>query len=84
LRRSPKPGAFLAVLAEKNFVPDLDIWCADLTVVQDLALSDGNDFSEDRLLGGVVRDHDSSRGFSLFGFASHDQSVIQWSDSDLP
>src|SRR5207342_1624072 len=51
-----------AVLAEQDLVADLDLGGTDVAVVEDLAVTDGDDFALDRLLGGGVRDHDAARG----------------------
>src|SRR4029078_700426 len=65
------------VLAEQDLVALLDVERADLAVLEDLALTDGDHFAADRLLGGRVRDHDSARGFAfLFGTPDHD-TVMQ-------
>src|ERR1700726_4571986 len=68
------------VFAEENLVSRFNVRRAQLAVFQDLALTDGDDLAEGGLLGRGVRDHDAAGGFTLFGFALDDESVVQRSN----
>src|SRR5271165_1583619 len=68
------------VFTEENLVALLNVQRAHFTILQDLALADGDNLAEGRLLGRSVRDHDAAWGLTLFGFALDDESVVQWSN----
>ena len=55
-----------AVLAEEDAVADLDVERADLAVLEDLAVADGDDLALDRLLLGGVGDDDAALGLLFF------------------
>src|SRR5277367_6469903 len=55
------------VLAEQDGVAGLDVERADLAVLENLAVADGDDFALKRLLLGAVGDDDSALGLVLLG-----------------
>nr|QRG44145.1 hypothetical protein [Escherichia coli] len=65
------------VLAEQHLVADLDLRRAHVAVVEHLALAHGDDLALDRLLGGRIRDHDTTGGDLLFLGALDDDAVVQ-------
>src|SRR5215813_8923160 len=65
------------VLAEEDGVPGLDVERADLAVLEDLAVADGDDLALERLLLGGVGDDDPPLGLVLLGDALDDQPVLQ-------
>src|ERR1700730_3250669 len=66
-----------AVLTEKDLVADFEVERANIAVLQNLALTDSNDFPEDRLLSRGIRDHDATGGLTLFFFSFHDHAVMK-------
>src|SRR5262249_20958311 len=65
------------VLAEEDGVTGLDVERADLAVLEDLAVSDGDDLALERLLLVGVGDDDAPLGLVLLGDALDDQAVLQ-------
>ncbi|OZN48425.1 hypothetical protein CF595_10200 [Gallibacterium anatis] len=70
ISRLPLPEA-------ERLVADLDLRRAHVAVVEHLALAHGDDLALDRLLGGRIRDHDTTGGDLLFLGALDDDAVVQ-------
>src|SRR6266436_3481874 len=68
------------VLREEDAVAGLDVERADLAVLEDLAVADGEHLTLDRLLLRRVGDDDSALGLLLLLHALHDHAVLQRPD----
>src|SRR6267378_7065414 len=68
------------VLREEDAVADLDVERADLAVLEDLAVADGEHLTLDRLLLRRVGDDDSALGLLLLGHTLDDDAILQRSD----
>src|SRR6266508_1454099 len=68
------------VLRKEDAVPGLDVQRADLAVLQDLAVSDGDHLALDRLLLGRIGDDDAALRLLLLLDALHDDAVLQRPD----
>src|SRR5467141_2022973 len=65
------------VLREEHPVSRLDVQGADLAVLEDLAVSDGDDFALDGLFLGGVGDDDAALGLLFLLHALHDHAILQ-------
>src|SRR5256885_7469932 len=65
------------VLGEEHAVPRLDVQGAHLSVLQDLAVSDGDHLALDGFLLGGVRDDDAALGLLLLLHALDDHAILQ-------
>src|SRR5580658_4431283 len=66
-----------AVLAEENFVADLDVAGTHLAVLKDLAFAHRDDLSLHGFLGRCIRNHDAARGGTILFQALHDDAVMK-------
>jgi hypothetical protein len=83
ITRYSTPSTFTSVpeyLPNSTFSPTLQVEHADLAVLEDLAIADGDDFTPDGLLGGGVRNHDATRRGLFFFEALYDHAVMQRTD----
>src|SRR5581483_9039756 len=69
-----------AVLPEQHPISDFHIEGSNLAVLQDFALTHGNDLPESRFLARGVGDHDPARGLTLLSFPLDDHTVLQGTD----
>src|SRR5690349_13778560 len=68
-------------LAEQDSVPDLDVERADIAVLENAAIADGDDLALVGLLGGVVGNDDAAGGLVLLVEALHHDAVVQRTDA---
>src|SRR5690606_454949 len=66
-----------AVLAEQDVVAHFHVERTHLTVLENLALTHGDDLALDRLLGRRIGDHDATGGRPLLFKALDDHSIVQ-------
>src|SRR5690606_24898211 len=65
------------ILAEQHLVALLEVELANLAVLEDLALPDGDDLAANRLLRGRVGNHDAARRGALLLGAPDDDAIVQ-------
>src|SRR5437762_9264758 len=68
------------VLREQHAVTRLDVQGAHFAVLEDLAVSDGDDFAFDGLFLGGVGDDDAALGLLFLLHALHDHAILQRPD----
>src|SRR5581483_11032338 len=67
--------------AEQDAVADLDVERADIAVLENAAIADGDDLALVGLLGGVVGNDDAAGGLMLLVEALHHDAVVQRTDA---
>src|SRR5690242_13994545 len=71
------------VLAEEHAITGLDVERANLAVLEDLTVADGDDLTLERLLLGRVGDDDAALGLVLLGDALDDEAILKGTNLHL-